>query len=153
MIYLNFDKTQHGAPYGNTSVFCFDLKTNAKGAPLNSSSVDALKVNDELVLGELPECMRLDDAQVLVKTAMTSGVTADLGFVYADGEEDTTVPQDKAFFGSGLVLNATARLRTATAKIVKLPKPAYLVLTLKGATNAKAADVSVLVQGELLGAL
>ncbi|ULJ66649.1 hypothetical protein [Wielerella bovis] len=152
MIYPKNKQPQFGGtPYGNAAVYCFNLKTNDKGVAVNTTQTTALKANDEVVLGELPLGMRLDDAQVIVQTAMTAGITGDLGFVYVDGEDDTTVPQDKAFFGSGLVLNAAARLRTQTAKIVKLPKPAYLVLTIKGATNAKVSDVSVLVQGELLG--
>ena len=152
MIYLKNKQAQFGgAPYGNAAVYHFNLKTNDKGVAVNASQTTALKADDVVVLGELPIGMRLDDAQVIVQTAMTANMTGDLGFVYVDGEEDTTVPQDKAFFGSGLVLNAAARLQTATAKIVKLPKPAYLVLTLKGATNAKVSDISVLVQGELLG--
>ena len=152
MIFHKNKQSQFGnTHYGNAVVLHFNLKTNDKGVAVNTSQTTALKADDVVVLGELPLGMRLDDAQVIVQTEMTASMTGDLGVVYVDGEEDATVPQDKAFFGSDLMLHAAARLRTDTAKIVKLPKPAYLVLTLKGATNAQASDISVLVQGELLG--
>ena len=100
----------------------------------------------------LPAGMLLEDAQVIVSTALTALVTGTLGFEYADGVDDTDVPQDAAYFGAGLVLSAAARLRNVVAKApVKLPKEAYLTLTIAGAANAKAARLDVIVHGERIG--
>jgi hypothetical protein len=79
-------------------------------------------------------------------------VTGSLGFVYVDGADSAEAPQDAAYFGSGLSLAATARLRAATAKApVKLAKNALLVLTIAGAANAKASRIDVVVHGERMG--
>lgn len=151
-IFLKRDGMQHGgSPYGNQSTFAFNIKTNASGVVLNGSSTTAPKANDVIVLGVLPNGFRLEDAQIFVTTPMTAGITGDLGFVYEDGVNSNEVPQDPAYFGAGLVLNAAGRLRATGTKLVTLPKNALLVLTIKGAANAKEADVSVVVQGELTG--
>ena len=151
-IVLKRNDMQHGgSPYGNHSSFAFQVKTNAAGVVLGGSSATAPKVNDVIVLGVLPNGFRLDDAQIFVTTPMTAGITGDLGFVYEDGVNSNEVPQDTAYFGAGLVLNAAGRLRATGTKLVTLPKNALLVLTIKGANNAKESDVSVVVQGELTG--
>lgn len=151
-IVLKRDGMQHGgSPYGNQSTFCFNIKTNASGVVLNGSATASPKVNDVIVLGLLPNGFRLEDAQVFVSNPMTASVVGDLGFVYEDGVNSSEVPQDTAYFGAGLVLNAAGRLRATGTKLVTLPKNALLVLTIKGAANAKEADVSVVVQGELTG--
>lgn len=151
-IVLKRNGMQHGgSPYGNHSSFAFQVKTNATGVVLDGNSATAPKVNDVIVLGLLPNGFRLDDAQVFVTTPMTASVTGDLGFVYEDGINRSDVPQDTAYFGAGLVLNAAGRLRATGTKLVTLPKNALLVLTIKGANNAKESDVSVVVQGELTG--
>ena len=151
-IVLKRDGMQHGgSPYGNQSTFAFVVKTNDAGVVLNGNSSAAPKANDVIVLGMLPNGFRLEDAQVFVTTPMSAGITADLGFVYEDGVNSSEVPQDTAYFGTGLVLNAAGRLRASGTKLVTLPKNALLVMTIKGATSAKASDVSVVVQGELTG--
>ena len=135
-------------PYGNTTTLAYELKTGATGAALNSDSTEALAIGDVVDLGPLPEGMRLDDAAVLVTTGMTATVTGSLGFIYEDG----TVG-DPAYFGAGIDLAAAGRVRTAGSKLIKLPKPARLILTTAVAANAKVSDIKVLVTGELLGAL
>ena len=97
--------------------------------------------------------MRLDDAQIIITVGMTTGITGDLGFAYADGRNHTEVPQDAAYFGAGFDLTAAKRLRAEGRKNVVLPKPAQLVLTIKGAANAKASEITVLASGELTGSL
>lgn len=140
------------SPYGNATILGFTLKTNATGAVINSDSTAALAIGDVVDLGELPEGLRLADAQLFVSTAMTAAVTGKLGFVYSDGVDSTEVPQDDAYFiAAGGALNATGRLRANGTKLVTLPKPARLVLTIAGAANAKASDLRVEVLGELKG--
>ena len=140
------------SPYGNATVLGYALKTNAAGAVINSDSTEALAIGDVVDLGELPEGLRLVDAQLFVSTAMTALVTGKLGFVYSDGTDSTEVPQDDAYFlTAGAVLNAAGRLRANGTKLVTLPKPARLVLTIAGAANAKASDLRVEVIGELKG--
>ena len=140
------------SPYGNTSTNKFTLETTATGAVKNGSSTAALAIADEVVLGVMDAGFRLDDMQIVISTAMTPLVTASLGFKYVDGVDSAAVPQDAAYFGTGLVLNAAGRLRNATTKaIVTLPKPANLVLTLAGAANAKVSYLDFVIKGELIG--
>lgn len=139
-------------PYGNVTALRATLLTNAAGVALNADAATALAINDKVYLQLLPEGFVLDDAQAVVSTAFTANVTGDLGFEYVDGVDNAEVPQDAAYFGAALVLSAAARLRaTGTKAPVKLPKQAYLMLTIKGAANAKAARLDVVVTGERFG--
>lgn len=139
-------------PYGNITTLRSNLETNASGAPINANSNAALAIADVVVLDCLPEGFLLEDAQVIVSTGMSASVTGSLGFIYSDGVDSTVVPQDAAYFGTGLNLATAARLRTTSSKApVKLPKEAYLVLTLAGAANAKASRLDVIVHGERNG--
>lgn len=126
----------------------FVLTTNAIGIVQNADKAAALAIGDVVNLGVLPAGFKLLDAQVVVVDAMKASTTAKLGFAYADGVDDTAVPQDDDYFGTGLVLSAAARLRNATAnKAVTLPKNAHLTLTLAGAANDEASHVEVIVFG------
>lgn len=139
-------------PDGNASVLPFQLIANAAGGAVGADSAAPLAIGDVVVLGPLPEGMRLDNFHAVVSTAFTAAVTGSLGFKYEDGVDSATVPQDAAYFGSGIVLSSAARLSNASAKaIVTLPKPAVLILTTAGAANAKAAKLDIIVSGELLG--
>lgn len=139
--------------YGNTTTLAFKLETGANGAALNADSSAAIAAADVVDLGPLPEGMRLDDMSMLISTGMTATITGSLGFAYADGVDDASVPQDAAYFGTGLNLATAARLRAAAAKaLVTLPKPARLILTTAVAANAKVSKIEVLVSGELQGA-
>lgn len=141
------------APYGNTTTLGFKLKTNATGVVVGGDSDTAPDVADVIDLGGLPEGWCLADAQVFVTEGMTATVTASLGFAYEDGEDDTAVPQDAEYFiAAGADLATAGRLRADGSKLVVLPKPARLILTLAGAANAKASDITVTVSGELTGA-
>lgn len=140
------------ALYGNLTTYRASLETDAAGKTVNTDVAAALAVNDVVVLEKLPQGMVLEDAQLIVSNAMKTGVTGDLGFVYVDGVDSTAVPQDAAYFLSGASLETAARLRANTAKApVKLPKEAYLVLTIKGAANDEASRIDVIVTGERLG--
>lgn len=134
-------------PYGNTTTLAYELKTGATGAALNSNSTAALAIGDVVDLGPLPEGMRLDDATVLVTTGMTATITGSLGYIHEDGTTG-----DPTYFGTGIDLAAAGRKRATGSKLIKLTKPARLILTTAVAANAKASDIKVLVTGELIGA-
>lgn len=140
--------------YGNTTTLHFLLKTAANGSAIGADSSAAIAAADVVDLGPLPAGMRLDDADLLISTGMTATITGSLGFVYEDGVDSTAVPQDAAYFGTGLNLATAARLRANAAKaLVTLPKPARLILTTAVAANAKVSQIEVLVKGELTGSL
>lgn len=139
-------------PYGNLSALAFQLVTAAGGGATNADSSAALAIGDVVDLGPLPAGMRLDDCQIIVSDAMSASVTASLGFAYEDGVDSTAVPQDAAYFGTGLALSSAARLRANSSKALKTPvKPARLILTIAGAANAEAAKIDVVVTGEMTG--
>lgn len=144
-----------GCPqYGNAAVLLYGLSTNATGGANDATSSAALAVGDVVELGILPAGLRLDDAKIIVNTGLTTGVTGSLGFLYEDGVDDAKAPQDAEYFGTGIVLSAAARLSAAgTSKLKTLQKPAKLVLTITGADNAKAGELTVLVSGEFVGVL
>lgn len=139
-------------PYGNVTTIRATLQTNATGAALNSDSAAAIAIGDVVVLEKLPEGLLLEDAQVIVSTTMTASATGSLGFIYADGVDSTDVPQDAAYFGTGLNAATAGRIRTSSTKApVRLAKDAYLVWTQAGAANAKASRIDVIVHGERMG--
>lgn len=139
-------------PYGNVTTIRATLQTNATGAALNSDSAAAIAIGDVVVLEKLPEGLLLEDAQVIVSTTMTASATGSLGFIYADGVDSTDVPQDAAYFGTGLNAATAGRIRTSSTKApVRLAKDAYLVWTQAGAANAKASRLDVIVHGERMG--
>ncbi|WP_339731410.1 hypothetical protein [uncultured Pseudomonas sp.] len=138
--------------YGNTTNLYFKLETAANGGAINANSGAAIAAADVVDLGPLPAGMRLDDASILISTGMTATITGSLGFAYEDGVDDAGVPQDAAYFGTGLDLATAARLRASAAKALKvLAKPARLILTTAVAANAKVSKIEVLVTGELKG--
>ena len=139
-------------PYGNVTTIRATLQTNATGAAIHSDSAAVIAVADVVVLEKLPEGFLLEDAQVIVSTPMTASATGSLGFIYADGVDSTNVPQDAAYFGTGINAAAAGRIRTAGTKApVRLAKEAYLVWTHAGAANAKASRIDVIVHGERIG--
>ena len=142
-----------GVPYGNLAVEHYNITAKSNGSIEGSNTVTAPQANDVLILGTLEQGFRLDDAQIIVKTPMTTGITADIGFAYTDGVDNTKIPQDAAYFASGANLDTVGRLRASTAKLVCLPKDAFLTVTIKGAANAKSADIDILISGEKFGNL
>ena len=139
-------------PYGNVTTLRALLETNAAGAVINSDTLTGIAVGDVVILEKLPEGFLLEDAQLIVSTGMTATATGSLGFIYVDGVNDAEVPQDAAYFGTGLNAATAARLRTTSAKApVRLAKEAYLVWTQAVVANAKASRIDVIVHGERLG--
>ncbi|CWN98984.1 hypothetical protein E4K39_03640 [Neisseria meningitidis] len=142
-----------GVPYGNMAVEHYRIVAKEDGTILGADAYGPPKADDVLVLGVLEQGFRLDDAQIIVKTAMSSGITADVGFVYADGADDANVPQDAAYFASDADFASAARIRCQSAKLVTLPKQALLTVTLKEADSEAAADIDILIYGEKFGQL
>lgn len=142
------------AQYGNATAYSGTLITGATGAVTNAfSNVPVtLGIGDEVAIALLPAGLRLDDAQLIVSTAMTTATTGSLGFKYVDGVNDANVPEDAAYFGASLSLAAAARVRaTGTKAPVVLPKDAFLTLTTAGAANVKASRIDAIVTGERVG--
>lgn len=142
------------APYGNAFINNFNLTTNATGVPLDADSGAAIASGDVVRLGILPEGFQYGLGILDVGTAATASTTGQLGFAYTDGVDDAKVPQSPtAFSGSAAVpLGAAARTQLAGAGATKtLPKEAWLTLTWGGATNAKAADITAVIVGQLKG--
>ena len=148
----NMHARQFGnGPYGNVTTLAFALATGANGSAINSDQATGLAIGDVVDLGPLPEGMRLDDASLFVTVGMTATITGSLGFKYEDGVDVAAVPQDAAYFGTGINLAAAGRVRATGSKLVTLPKPARLILTTAVAANAKISTIGVVVTGELLG--
>lgn len=139
-------------PFGNLTTLRATLATSAAGAVINSDSQAPIAVGDVVILEKLPAGLVLEDAQIIVSVGLTATSTGSLGFIYCDGVDDAAVPQDAAYFGTGLNGATAARLRTTSSKApVKLAKEAFLVWTQAGADNAKAARLDVIVHGERIG--
>jgi len=148
-----YNKRQFGgaSPFGNMTTLRFAFTTNSSGGAVDADSSAALAIADVLDLGPLPEGMRMDDASIMIKDAMKASVTCSLGFKYEDGVDDSTVPQDAAYFGTSLAMSSAGRVRANTGKLVTLPKPARLIMTFAGANNDEVSDVNVLISGVLQG--
>ena len=138
-----------GVPYGNLTVKPYSMVTNASGVFTDSNGSSAVGIGDVINLGVLPAGITLYDALTLVSDAFTALATADIGFAYVDGVDDSDVPQDANYFGSALALDAQGRLPADNATVipVKLPKEAYLTVTIAGAALAEAGRLDVLIYG------
>lgn len=154
MLHLKNNPSQNlgNTAYGNAAKIMFVLTTDTGGKLLGGNANTKLTIGTQVALGYLPQGMRLTDSQVKVTDATNASVTAKLGFVYPDGIDNTNVPQDAEYFGTGLVLSATARLRNATSKPSHvLPKAALAVLEIAGADVSEASRIEVLIEGTLEG--
>ena len=142
-------------PFGNEAVHRPTLATGATGILLNSrDATAALAVNDEIKTGLLQAGLVADTVKIVVSTAFGAGVKCSLGFAYADGLDSAELPQDAAYFGTGIDISAVGEIAVPLKKkLLPLPKDAYLVLTITGAAVAQAAYADVVVKGELLGAV
>ena len=147
------DENNFAAECGNAVALEFSLTTNAAGAAVNSTQATAIALGDKVRFGILPAGFRLRDAQVLVSDAFTALVTADIGFEYMDGVDDTAVPQDADYFGAAFTLHTAGRFpaKNTAVRPVTLPKDAWLILTTAGAANAAVGVLDVIVTGEHIG--
>ena len=137
-------------PAGNITGYYIQIKTDEEGKVVGLKADAAPAAGDVLRLKKLPAGMILQDALIVVSKAI-GGLSGSLGFAYADGVDVEAVPEDEAHFGANITLSAAARLRCTTAKaMVRLPKEAWLTLTVVGApTGEGVADIVVF--GERLG--
>lgn len=134
----------------------FNLTLNASGYMLDSNdpdhSVDGT-ASDTIVLGILPAGLELHDMLAIVSTACTEGIDAVVGFAYCDGVDSSDFPQDADYFSAGVELDAASRTRAENTAVApgKLPKDAYLKLTMATAAAASACVVDFIIYGEYKG--
>lgn len=150
------DPMYGGKPEGNDAVRNFTLKTLSTGFIDGGDGVAAVQIGDIVRLGVLRRGFRIDDALLLISTGWTASVTAKIGFAYADGVDDASVPQDDDYFivaGAALATPARTRANNTGVFPVTLPKDVYIILTTAGAANAKVSRIDLLVYGEDRGPL
>lgn len=111
------------SPYGNLTVLRFGYDTNAIGAVISSDTQTAVAAGDKVYVGTVPQGF-----------VFVSAVGTKLGFEYADGVNDATVPQ-----GADI----------ATALLKPLPKLANVYITAVAATGV--TQVRAAITGELQG--
>jgi len=139
---------QFAAPYGNVWADAFNYTTNASGHAVDSNTAAAVAVNDVVRIGLIEAGTILQGAEVIVSDAFTASTTADIGFAYVDGVDDTAVPQDAAYFFAVVNTAATGRTNSNVAKApVRLAKDAWVVLTRKGANDASVGILDLVVRG------
>lgn len=141
-------------PFGNDAVYRFPVETGSTGILQRSRDAKvALAVNDVLSVGRLQAGMVPDTMKAIVSNHFGAGVTASFGFAYADGVDSADLPQSATYFGSGILLSAVGEIPVPIkAKLVALPKDAYLTMTITGAAVAEAGYLDVVVRGEQTGA-
>lgn len=140
------------APYGDSTKVLASLATNASGVYTDGDSASAIGATDKVRIGILPGGMRLDDAVAIVSDAFRASTTGSFGFEYVDGVDDANVPQNAAYFFSGLAMDSVALTRkSTTTRPVTLPKDAYLIYTNAVAAQNVVGVVDVIVQGTVVG--
>ncbi|TJZ62545.1 hypothetical protein [Chitiniphilus eburneus] len=139
----------HAAPYGNAWKQRFTLTTNSAGVVAGSDQATALAIGDVVRIGWLPAGIELHDSLSIVPTAFKASTTIKLGFLYEDGIDVTDVPQDDDYFHAALNVAAAGRNRANNTAVlpVRLPKAAYLVVTIAGAAQDAAARLEVVIEG------
>ena len=111
------------SPFGNLTVLRFGYDTNRIGAVISSDTKTAVAAGDKVYVGTVPQGF-----------VFVSAVGTKLGFEYADGVNDATVPQ-----GADI----------ATALLKPLPKLANVYITAVAA--AGPTQVRAAITGELQG--
>ena len=142
-----------GVPYGNRSSVTHRLATNASGVLVDSDQATALVDTDVVQLGLLPAGMELLDCLAIVSDLFNATSTALVGFEYADGVDDSDVPEDADYFFAALALSAQSRTRANNVAVapVILPKDAYLIVTIDNADLSAAGIVDFVVEHRLHG--
>lgn len=126
----------------------YKFQTNSSGILIDSSASAALAIGDKIRVAFLNEGFEVTDAAALVSTAAGQVATANIGFEYVDGVDDSSYPQSATAFFSALALNSAARTRTTSTKLIKpLPKPAYLTATIAGAALSSAMVAQIILNG------
>lgn len=149
---MSMVRQKQNTPWGNSTHLRFHMETNASGVVLNSDLATALQAADVIRLGEIPAGFLIEDALVNLSNAFSASSTFHLGFLYTDGVDDASVPQDAQYICASLAADATSVSRKTGIKApVQLPKPAWLVLTNNVAAQAVIGIIDVSVQGVDLG--
>jgi len=143
-----------GAQYGNATKLEFHLESNSSGVILNSDTATAAQIADVIVLGLVQAGTRLLDSLAIISNAFTAAATGDIGFRYADGVDDSGVPEDDDYFNNNLDLATAGRTRAANTAVtpVTLPKDAHIILTLAGAALDEVGVLDLVLDVELKGA-
>lgn len=133
---------------GNCSEEVYPVAAGATGILLDSSASAALAAADVVRLAYLPKGFQVTNLTAVVSTAAGQALTANVGFAYVDGSDDSSYPQSATAYLSALAFNSAARTETSSSKEVKkLPKDAYLILTFAGTTLASAMKAQFIVRG------
>lgn len=142
-----------GAPYGNATKLPYAFETNSSGVFVDSDKTTAVASGDVVRIGIIPAGATLYDALLIISDAFTASATADVGFAYVDGVDDTDVPQDADYFDAALALDGQGRTNGANLAVrpVTLPKDAYLTLTIGGANLAAVGKLDVILDVVLSG--
>ena len=145
---IKHDVIQSG-PYGNAWRNVYTFQTNSSGVMTNSDQTTAVVQTNVVRIGILPAGLQLLTSLHVISDAFSASTTANIGFAYVDGVDDTNVPQDADYFGAAVATSSQARLAAANATVspVVLPKDAYLILTVGGADHASAGRLDVIVDG------
>ncbi|MFA5386794.1 MAG: hypothetical protein WC322_00145 [Candidatus Paceibacterota bacterium] len=135
------------APWGNMAAFTYKLETNSSGAVIGSDAAQGSSTPAGTVIrvGILPAGFKLVDFKATVGTAMTTTITADVGFAYVDGVDDSSVPQDADYFVAAGATTVGVLRQATTVPQVTLPKDAWLTVTTAVAANAKASSIELIV--------
>jgi hypothetical protein len=150
--YTRMALNMSGSPYGNLSVLPYKLETNSSGVCVDSDQATAIINTNVVRMGRLPAGAFLYDSIMTVIGATNGSVTGKLGFEYVDGVDDSAVPEDDDFFNAAKSLASIAMFRKDVGtKPVKLPKEAWLILTIGGADINEASEIEVDIICELKG--
>ena len=143
----------HTAPYGNSWVNKYTFETNSSGVFVDSDQTTAVIQTNVVRLGLLPAGLELYDSLSLVSGAFSGSTTCKLGWQYADGVDVTATPQADDYFSASVATNAQGRYlaNNLASRPVKLPKDAYLIITVAGADHASVGVMDVIVRGDFKG--
>lgn len=136
-------------PYGNQRVLPYYFETNSSGVFVDSDTKTAVGATDKVRLGVIPAGTLIQDSLAIISDGFRATVTADIGFEYVDGVDDSDVPQDVDYFNNSLDLATAGRTRLGNTgvKPVRLPKDAYLILTNEVAAHNAAGRLDFIVYG------
>jgi hypothetical protein len=146
-----------GVPFGNVWEAKHHFETDSNGIMVANGAADsdkatAIQNGDVVRLGILPAGLELQDALIIISDAFAGSTTGSIGFLYTDGVDDSTSPQDAAYFASALSTASTSVSRKTGVKAPQtLTKPAYLTLTVGGADHSAVGVMDVIVYGRNTG--
>ena len=143
-----------GVPFGNTLSLEYHFETTSAGVAVGTDFATAVQSGDIVRLGILPAGFKLEDALLIISSAFAGSTTASFGFLYTDGVDVSTAPQDSAYFSASAVSTASTGVsrKTGVKAPLVLAKDAYLTLTVGGAAHSSAGVLDIVVIGVDKGA-